>query len=757
MAKSMMQLVVDVGATMAGPTQLPPPSLSATPHVSLSATAEAGKSKYDLARTFVMSYATHKMIEGRTTFEWGVLLCGSDATRNNLNEDPNVGGYENIEVAVNMGRPEIESLELLDTKFSGASSQQQSSLTDGVIVASDILIKTREKNKYTRIMVVITDAESEISSDDMETWEGHILPGMTTGDLEAKKNIYLNVIVLGSAINNPAASFTKRENAKMLQHAARSTGGDYIEATSVSDCFWLLSCGPGLGTTPSKSKIVMELAPSLKVPCQYWALIMKKGLPSLKKKRKIEQLPEEGEGEGGGGEDERQVRVELGEVKRDSRTVHPHDMDLDLTIDDKIKGIKYGAQYVPVTHADEHEMKLTGEAGIFVIATVPSAQVPRHHFMDSTMLLQGHDKVEAAQSCISVFATALRNNNMVAIARLVKSDNKVPMLICLSPPQEDNGTLVLHRVPCKDDTRVYSFPRMPKLSNVEGFAAMGRFIDAMTYPPSSSASVGIPAQILTPYNPAHYNMVLDLMRKILGLEPSAIDFVSRFPSASILPNPREAQRALSELKTLFPLIKSDANAGAKKKKVFFSDLLFDSGDGAGGGATAADSEAAARLRVPVLTAGSTSPLEDLEAVMSHAQSTPESRKAALQVLCGIITNFVTVGSSASYYTKATECLAALRAAALNELPRLTHFYNTFLSDDVLPLVNSSRHAAFKDCIVASAITVISDAEDVASAFTVQQAADFFAEPMPDTSVGGGEGNVTTQKAIINDSLFDDLA
>ena len=173
MAKSMMQLVVDVGSTMAGPTLLPPPSLSATPHVSQ--TAEAGKSKYDLARAFVMSYATHKMIEGRTTFEWGVLLCGSDATRNNLNEDPNVGGYENIEVVVNMGRPEIESLEFLDTTFSGVSSQRQSSLTDGVIVASDILIKTREKNKYTRIMVVITDAESEISSDDMETWEGHIL------------------------------------------------------------------------------------------------------------------------------------------------------------------------------------------------------------------------------------------------------------------------------------------------------------------------------------------------------------------------------------------------------------------------------------------------------------------------------------------------------------------------------------------------------------------------------------------------------
>ena len=753
----MMQLVVDVGSTMAGPPLLPPPSLSATPHVSQ--TAEAGKSKYDLARAFVMSYATHKMIEGRTTFEWGVLLCGSDATRNNLNEDPNVGGYENIEVVVNMGRPEIESLEFLDTTFSGVSSQRQSSLTDGVIVASDILIKTREKNKYTRIMVVITDAESEISSDDMETWEGHILPGMMSGDKEAKKNIYLNVIVVGSAINNPAASFTKRENAKMLQQAARSTGGDYIEATNVSDCFWLLSFGPGLGTTPSKSKIVMELAPSLKVPCQYWALIMKKGLPSLKKKRKIEQLPEDGEGgDGVGGEEERQVRVELGEIKRDSRTVHPHDMDLDLTIDDKIKGIKYGAQYVPVTHADEHEMKLTGEAGIFVIATVPSAQVPRHHFMDSTMLLQGHDKVEAAQSCISVFATALRNNNMVAIARFVKSDNKEPMLICLSPPQEDNGTLVLHRVPCKDDTRVYSFPRMPKLSNAEGFAAMGRFIDAMTYPPSSSSSAGIPAQILTPYNPAHYNMVLDLMRKILGLEPGDIDVVTRFPSASILPNPREAQRALSELKTLFPLIKSDANAGAKKKKVFFSDLMFDSGDGAGGGSgdAASDSEAAARLRVPVLTAGSTCPLEDLEAVLSHAQSTPESRKAALQVLCGIITNFVTVGSSASYYSKATECLAALRAAALNELPRLTYFFNSFLRDSVLPLVNSSRHAAFKDCVVASAITVISDAEDFASAFTVQQAADFFAEQMPDTSVRGGEDNATTQKAIINDSLFDDL-
>ena len=791
MAKSMINFVVDVSQTMAGPVR-----------------DSGGASKFDLARAFVIGFATKKQV-GKVlkTFEMGVIACGSDGTRNALNDNPDIGGYDNIEVLLPVDVLSATSLSTLDAALPGVSSQPQSSITDGVIVASDIAIKTKEKLKYTRMIVLITDGEAAISGDDMEAWDSNIVPSMVAGDKEAKKNVILHVILLGHATGNPNASLTKRENAKMLAGAARSTGGDFIEASSLADCYWLLSFGPGLGTNPVSSKVLLELAPGVQLPCGLWKLASKETLPTIKKKRKLslddmrDQFDaaadndaaaggeDEGNGEamevtdgfGGGG---------FGDVLRDSHIRHPHDADQDIAALDKCKGYKYGSQYIPVSGADEGQMLVQGTAHtITVIGTVPADTVKRHHFMEETKVLQGHANVDAAQVGVCALATALRSTGMVALARRVGSkENSDPELVALLPPAEDNGTLVVQRIPCKDELLFFSFPRTPAVPSTEAMDAMARLVDASTFIPgqtslsssemvssavsaaSLSSGRAMADRLLTSVNPAYYAVLSALTSRLLGREGgSGVNGTGAcsvtLASTAVIPQPAEARKALSVLRELLPLTVNEAAGSEKKKVVFFSDILPSNG-GSGSAAAVGGLSSAASLTEPApeLSLGSTTPVEDLHAASSHAQSTQESRRAALGVMGAVALGLID-GANTSYYRRAVECLIALRAAAHREAGGSSMF-NTLLRDRVLPLFAAGRHAELlqllqeKGTLPFTALECPSE-EDVT--VTAQQAADFWTnaagegDNLPGAAAGSsGAGGLVSQRPAVSDSLFEDL-
>ena len=813
MAKSMMNIVLDVGQTMGGPVDGGPPSTSSC-------------SKFNLMRSCVLSYLTQRLVGKKTSasFELGVVACGSDSTLNALNEKPE-GGYDNVETLLPIGQLKLESQVTLDSALKQPSSQSSTSITDGVIVASDALLTNRDKLKYTRILVLITDGESKLSDDDMDAWEQFIMPSLTAGDVELKKNVYLFVILTGVALNNPSASDTKKENAKFLAIAARKTGGEFIEAASLADCFWLLAFGPGLGTNPTAAKVVLELAPGLQLPCSMWKLAMKKSLPSISKKRKLDTLMEVGGGGGGGGgggfgdgdaaggDENGEGEGDgpggagaslIGDVKRDTRLLHPHDADMDLGAVDKINGFRYGAQYIPVTGADEAAMVVPGAAGMYVLGTVPEDNIKRQHFMESAQILQGHANLEEAQVAVCALATALRNNKLAILARYVPKDNKDPVLVVLLPPPKDNGTLLVHRVPCKEDAHSFLFPRTPKLPVPDAFAAMGRFIDACTVRPGLQPGAPSPSdfedRILTPANPAYIAVVADITRRLLGGsgcsdggDGSDLGFAaSAFPmpsqAPSLIPDPAAAKAALAEMRALMPLTLAQVASG-DKKKVFFSDIL----PAAGSSADSVLSNAAPPVEAaPVLSLGSTTPVQDLAAALDHAQSNAASRAAAMATM-GLIALTLAGGASTGYYRKACDCLLALREAAAAEGERgpprgkdpataaaaaaaaeagagagaaARKAFNELLRDGVRPLLAAGRNAGLLQMLREGGPLPFAEGAGAgagAAGLSAQEAADYWLSLGAEKGAEGDGGeagaggmDLVSQRPAVQDSLFSDL-
>lgn len=391
---------------------------------------------------------------------------------------------------------------------------------------------------------------------------------------------------------------TKRENAQFLRSAALQTGGFYAEAAEMGDCISLMCEGSAFGTRPLVSKVVLELAPGLRLPCGMWGMVSEKKKPSLttkrlmteedaaaeeeaaeitglsaggdKRPRRADDRPQDllvchsGDSEDApwvaGNDNPRQpqqqqwqpqqpkdpstatldassfpafpsgapslplwesqekadpacilLKAAIGDVKREILYRNPTDRDIILRPDDKVKGYKYGSQYIPMNGADETAAKVTGPPGIVVIGTWPCSEVPRHYYMDSTSVLQGHENVEEAQAAVCAFSEALRRADRVAVARFVKRENGDPTLVALVPPRENNGTLLVQRLPCKEDSRNFPFASLPTIkarADAEGRAIVARFVDALTVS-------SLTPRVLTPANPTIFNVYADHTQGLL--------------------------------------------------------------------------------------------------------------------------------------------------------------------------------------------------------------------------------------------------
>lgn len=228
--------------------------------------------------------------------------------------------------------------------------------------------------------------------------------------------------------------------------------------------------------------------------------------------------------------------------------------------------------------------------------------------MDVTTVVQGSDMVPESQVGISAIAVALRETQSALIVRRVSKDNQDPYLAALMVPKTDNGTLILHRLPCLDDSRNYWFHSLPEMEKkpiyAEGVEALSSFVDALTVPRVSGRQ-------LTPPSISYYRLFANITSKMLHT-PShdvivAKDSLHTALAELLQPRPRPrpcggdvdsssghsssasasqsySQELASKLADLseiadtvsaaFPLTKVE-NRPSKPEKVHFSDLQMD--------------------------------------------------------------------------------------------------------------------------------------------------------------------------------------
>lgn len=697
--KSMINVVLDVGPSMAQPVQPGNPS--------------AG-SKLALAKGLIGHFFLQRIMASKTV-ELGVTTIGDDVTRNHLNKTMK-GGYEHVNEVAAIARPSPEELLRAVDGVSGGSFSGD--FIEGIVVAMDALVRVNAGKAFNRILLLVTDAETAVEGvEDLEA----ILPQMQ--DL---KNFALYIAVVGK-VDAAASSAVKVENVKLLQSLAEQCGvGRCLEVASLGDAAQLLSAGLGLSTKPTLSKITLELSPEVRVPCAYFGPVSATPLPSLKKRPRLAAAST--------ADDDADADDTAAALKRDIVYRDPDDAEREVDAALKVKGYRYGAQFVPVTTADEAALKapFAGPPTVRVIGLVAAASIPRHHLLDKAMVLLAAATSVAAQRLVTSLRLALRQDERVALCRVSKRDGAEPFLGALQPLADDDAScgLLLHRLPCAEDVRDYNFPSLVAFASEAQLRkdpqrrrqaqAMAALVAAATVPTDCPLQ-----RVLTPANPTLQGVLCEVRRRLLRLPQATLP-----PEDSLVAPVALSAALLQEVQAAFPLERVVKRG--RKRKQFFSELQTDAaGSAAADEAHAAtDEDDAVRVaersrfaeemrlergqleskdapvaeedeeeeELPPFAASSVTPAADFAALVQALCSRKRladgerrlAAKAAFDTMRGVVDACIRQGASRAAYAQAVECLQAWRAAA-QRLQDCAAF-NAYLDMPLKKVHSRGRHA-----------------------------------------------------------------
>jgi len=658
MMKTMMTVLVDVGKSMDNPLHA------------------GGPKKITTATTLIASHMTQRIMASKT-IEFSVVTYGSSATNNFLNSTD--GGYEHVEEVVPMGTKTLANVG--DVYNIAAGNDATSDIIDGFAVAQDILIRCNVGKKYNRVLLLITDGETEVDPDGIDHLNICVQKMRDDG-------FVLYTLVLGAQAQAQSQSqgpksniFT--ENMKLFQHMTSVVGTGGLKAVRhLGDGLCFLSSGPGLGPKPQQSKCQLNISPTLPaVPCALWNRVMKQTLPSLKKQSKRSFNP---------------MDPGSGAVKRDVSHRNPDDPDEVIEMEHKLKGYKYGREYVPITAADEEMLRLPSVAGITVIGFLPISAVPRQYFMAGSVIMEPQPDNAVAASVFAALGQVLASTHQVGLVRVVKKDNAEPFLGCLLPV--GGTTLVIQRLPFSEDIRDFAFPPLDvyrcgeKRTKLE--PTVSALVDSMTYSRVTSNSI-------VTFNPVYQSMIHETQRKALfgGNSAASTSSMATSGEEKLAPVPdivlvKTAAAAKPVIGQLLGLVAEQCSLQIlekreKKRKVYWDEIVIKpEGTGAGAGAaeggdvsrstsiSSIDSEVA-NLKALVVDSQSgaqvvgartesykyrvlsrdnaTNPAEAMRDLL--VGNTAENILTSVDTLQGVIFDLILVGATGAHYKKAIQCIA----------------------------------------------------------------------------------------------------
>ena len=730
--------------------------------------------KIGIATRFISNFIIQRMISTKTS-EFGVVTYGSDMTGNYLNSTQ--GGYENVTETLPIRRPDMETIRTINNIT--PSRSQVGDMIDGIVVGQDILIRVNQKLKFNRILLLVTDGETKVEGiEDLETIATQMIN-------ETKIELY--VAMIGKVVDD--SSIIKKNNAKLLYSLAQSVKGRFIMIDNYLEGIHLFASAPGLCTKPQLPQIMFQLSPTVKIPCIYFSKNMKSKLPSLKK-----QVANNNSSTSdliGGGYSIGAVKAENDDLysssssnalKRDTVYRNPDDPDLELDADERVKGYRYGSQYIPLTAEDEEMFKIPGNSGITVIGAIPLSDIVRHHFLEGPIIIKGQQEYDCTQQAIASISYALKSTSKALLVRFVKRDKADPVLSAVLASDHPNqcDCLIMHRLPFVDDIRDFLFrsidvPNDANLSHKKSIVSS--YVDAMTIR-------NVPSNILTPSNPILQNAFNVINDKICNCHP--ISSSSSSSSEGLLPlltrdclidsmvcpvhlisgtSSNRIAAIVQSISSTYQLQRQDVSKSRKKrKKKYWSTLkaeavvtttipTTDSSIGAAAHDAAADGAAVvgpdrvglveepSRVHdgevgeedeeelLPEFHVGSMNPIEDFELLVMEAAKLDDAEDQeivlldAMTTMSTIIETCITIGACPFQYTRAIEFLASFRSVSIKY--HQVDFFNSFLQVTLKPFQRSnSRHQLFWKLLSESNTTLISSAEEHSSIVSPIEAKEF---------------------------------
>lgn len=331
---------------------------------------------------------------GRKTAGVGVLALRSDVSNNELDAEE---GYENISVLQDIKQTLMPDLHRLRDEFKPSQTNKGDALS-AIVIAVQMIIKHCKKLKFTRKIVLITDATTPMDDDDNDELVRRI------------KEDNMQLVILGVDFDDAEFGFkeedkdpVKEQNEKMLRELADSCDGQFgtmAEAIAEMGTPRLKSTKPiysykGLMTLGLPDKydsamtIDVERYPRTRVapaPPASKHVENANMAPGPSGTQTSSTLQNEEDVEMGGTGDSSLVSV------KNARTYWVEDSNApggkrDVPKEDLAKGYEYGRTAVFISESDLNVTRMDVTAGMDIIGFIPMNKYELHMNMSNTNVI----------------------------------------------------------------------------------------------------------------------------------------------------------------------------------------------------------------------------------------------------------------------------------------------------------------------------------------------------------------------------------
>lgn len=419
----------------------------------------------DFALEYVWDKITTTVATGRKTAMAGAIALRTDGTDNELGEDP---AYHNITVLQEIAQIQMAELRKLRSELT-LSGANTGDLVSAIIIAIQMIFRQCRKLKYTRRIVLVTDARTQMETADL---------GQITSKLKEDE---IELVVLGVDFDDAEFGFKeedkdpiKASNEAILQNLCTDCNGVFGTLAQAVDEMKVPRTKETRPVPSYKGFLTLgnpaQYESAFRINVERYPKTMVAAAPSASNfvvRNDMEATQTNGDEDAGASNDN------LAAVHT-TRTYQVEDEDApggkkDVDRDELAKGYEYGRTAVHISESDRNITTYETQQGLDIIGFVDANVYKRYNDMSRTNVIVAERTNEKAYMALSSFIHALYELESYAIARLVAKDNKEPRILLLQPVIEPEFECLYDvELPYKEDVRSYKFPPLDKVVTVSG-------------------------------------------------------------------------------------------------------------------------------------------------------------------------------------------------------------------------------------------------------------------------------------------------
>jgi ATP-dependent DNA helicase 2 subunit 2 len=423
----------------------------------------------DFALEYVWDKITTTIATGRKTAMAGVVALRSDDTHNELSRDP---AYRHISVLQEISQIQMGELRKLQNELVVSSTTGGDAIS-AIVVAIQMIVVQCKKLKYTRRIVLVTDAKLIMETEDL----GHVTSKLKEDGIE--------LVVLGVDFDDAEYGFkeedkdpTKANNESILRQLCDDCNGVFGTLAQAVDELQIprtketkpIPSFKGLLTLGNPEQYDSALA----INIERYPKTMVATPPSASSfvvRNDLEATQSMDATNGNEGAETTNDGLAAVHTARTYQVTDEHGPGgkKDVDRDELAKGYEYGRTAVHISESDRNITTYETHQGLDIIGFVDANQYNRFTDLSRTNVIIAERTNEKAYMALSSFIHALYELESYAVARMVTKDNKEPRILLLQPAIEPEFECLYDvELPFKEDVRSYKFPPLDRVVTVSG-------------------------------------------------------------------------------------------------------------------------------------------------------------------------------------------------------------------------------------------------------------------------------------------------